>query len=440
MTTIMSLLADSLPANRGEFIHQLATRLYPICRSLAGDGVRQSLAVISDHIPLNIHAVPTGTKLYDWQAPQEWQVREAYIITPSGERIADFARHNLHLVNFSLPIRATMPLAELRKHIHTLPEQPDLIPYRTCYHADDWGFCMRHRDFEVLREGDYQVVIDCERRDGVMNYGEFIHRGDSDRTFLITAHICHPALANDNCSGLAVLTLLAATLQSLNTRYTYRLLFAPANLGALAWLAHNEDQLHNIEFGLVLSCLGDGGGPHYKRSRQGDADIDRVMAQVLRHCGLTEAKSLDFWPYGYDERQYCSPGFNLPVGMFQRSIYGTFPQYHTSADDLDFIRPEHLARSFELILQAIEIAENNWLPVSLSPYGEPQLGRRGLYHSVGGDPNAYQKNMATLWVLNLADGRHTLLDMAERADLPFSLIAETADLLYEAGLLAPASL
>ncbi|MEN5278842.1 DUF4910 domain-containing protein [Brucella sp. TWI432] len=423
---------------QGARIYALAKRLYPICRSLTGDGVRETLAIIGEHLPLKIHEIPTGTQLYDWQAPQEWVIREAYIMDAAGNRIVDFARHNLHVVNFSVPVRTKLPLAALKEHIHTLPDQPDLIPYRTCYHTEAWGFCMAHHALMQMKDGLYDVVINAERRDGFLTFGEHSHHGETEEVFLLSAHLCHPSLANDNCSGLALLTALGQALKQRKTRYTYKLLFGPATFGALAWLKQNEEHLALIKHGLVLSCVGDNGGPHYKRSRRGDAQIDRIMAQVLESSELVGAKLHDFWPYGYDERQFCSPGFNLPVGLFQRSLYGAFPQYHTSADNLDFIRPEYLEQSYNFIMMAIEIAERNWTPINTSPKGEPQLGRRGLYANTGGDHNAAARAMALLWVLNLADGGHSILDMAERVGLPFAQLADVADRLKDAGLLISA--
>lgn len=420
---------------QGQSIYELAARLYPICRSLGGDGVRETLAIIAEYLALDLHYLPSGTELFDWKAPQEWDIREAYIKAADGRKIVDFARHNLHVVNFSAPVREHISFAELRQHIHTLPEQPDLIAYRTCYHAEDWGFCMSHNDFLSMKDEIYEVVINSERKDGMLTRGESVFHGETNDTFILSAHLCHPSLANDNCSGLAVLTKVGEALKARNTRLTYRLLFGPATFGALAWLKHNEHLLSDVKYGLVLSCLGDGGGPNYKRSRQGDANIDKIMDYVLENCGINDAKMLDFWPYGYDERQFCSPGFDMPVGMFQRSLYGTFPEYHTSADNLDFIRPEHLEQSYRMVMQAIDIAERNWLPKSTSPKGEPQLGKRGIYTNVGGNKHSAECAMAVLWVMNLADGNYSLLDMSRRANLPFSVIADAADRLRTAGLL-----
>lgn len=420
----------------GEEIYALAAELYPICRSITGDGVRETLGILGRHIDLAVHEVPSGTPVFDWTVPREWTIRDAYIANAAGERVVDFRAHSLHVLNYSAPVRRTLPLAELKAHIHTLPDQPDLIPYRTSYYAERWGFCMSHDALMALPDGVYEAVIDSTLADGHLSYGEYLHRGESEDEFLLSAHICHPSLANDNCSGLALLALLGKHLAARKTRLSYRFLFAPGTIGAITWLARNEARTDRIKHGLTVSCVGDGGGPTYKKSRRGNALIDRAMAHVLRHAA-PDPNIIDFFPYGYDERQYCSPGFNLPVGMFQRSQFGTFPQYHTSADNLDFIRPEHLAASFAMLCAGIDIAEHDGRYLNLSPKCEPQLGRRGLYGAIGGDKDAAAKNMAMLWVLNLSDGEHTLLDIAERAGLPFAVVLATARLLEAHELLAP---
>jgi aminopeptidase-like protein len=422
---------------KGEEIYALAARLYPICRSITGSGVRQTLQILGRALDLQITEVPTGTPVFDWTVPREWTIRDAYIKNEAGERVVDFQAHSLHVLNYSAPVRTRLPLAELKPHIHTLPDQPDLIPYRTSYYAERWGFCVAHDRLAALPDGIYEAVIDASLADGHLTYGEHLHRGETEDEFLLSAHICHPSLANDNCSGLALLTLLAKSMAGVKTRLSYRFIFAPGTIGAITWLARNESNVGRIKHGLTVSCVGDGGGPTYKKSRRGDATIDRVMTHVLR-AAAPSPDIIDFFPYGYDERQYCSPGFNLPVGMFQRSRFGTFPQYHTSADNLDFIRPEHLAASFNMIAAAIEIIEHDRRYINLSPKCEPQLGRRGLYGAIGGDKDAAAKNMAMLWVLNLSDGEHSLLDIAERAALPFATIRATAKLLEDHGLLAPA--
>jgi aminopeptidase-like protein len=422
--------------NIGEDIFALAAEIYPICRSITGDGVRNTLRVIGEHIDLQVHEVPTGTAVFDWVIPREWNIRDAYIRNEQGEKILDLAWSNLHVMSYSVPVRQRISLAELKQHVYTLPNQPELIPYRTSYYAENWAFCMPHRLLESLRDETYEVEIDSTLEDGHLTYAEYLHEGETEDEFLLSAHVCHPSLANDNCSGIALLTYLAKRMAGLRTRYSYRFLFAPGTIGAITWLAHNEDSCRRIKHGLVISMVGDGGGPTYKKCRRSNAMIDRAVAHVLRHCGL-RPMILEFSPYGYDERQFCSPGFNLPVGLFQRSKFGEIPEYHTSADNLEFIAPDHLAQSYRLIAEIIDIVEGNEVYCNTKPKCEPQLGRRGLYGAVGGDKDSVAANMAMLWILNLSDGMHSLLDIAERADLPFSLIRKTALLLQKNGLLTP---
>lgn len=418
----------------GREAFDFAARIYPICRSITGDGVRQTLGEIGSRVALEIHEVPTGSAAFDWTIPREWNVRDAYIRDGGGAKVVDFARSNLHVMSYSIPVRKRVSLAELTKHVHTLPEHPDLIPYRTSYYSEDWAFCMSHRQLETLRDETYEVVIDSSLEDGSLTYGEYLHRGQTDDEFLLSAHVCHPSLADDNCSGVALLTCLARRMVGLKTRHSYRFLFAPGTIGAITWLARNEAASSRIKHGLVVSMVGDGGGPTYKKTRRGDSAIDRAVAHVLRHSGRSSTIE-EFSPYGYDERQYCSPGFNLPVGLFQRSKHGSIPQYHTSADNLSFIKPEHLLESYSIIVRTINIIENDVVYRNTVPKCEPQLGRRGLYRPVGGDRDVASENMAMLWVLNLSDGLHSLLDIAERADLPFEIIRRVAQVLHTHGLL-----
>ena len=420
----------------GSEILALAARIFPICRSITGDGVRQTLREIAAHIDLDIHEVATGTPVLDWTIPREWNIRDAWIKNERGEKIVDFKRSNLHVMSYSVPVHRRMSLTELKKHIYTLPDQPDLIPYRTSYYAENWAFCMPHRQFEALRDETYEVCIDSSLEDGHLTYGEYLHKGETEDEFLLSAHVCHPSLANDNCSGIALLTHLAKRLSGLRTRYSYRFLFAPGTIGAITWLARNEDRVQRIKHGLVVSMLGDRGGPTFKKSRRGNSEIDRAMIHALAHSGLSPVIE-DFSPYGYDERQYCSPGFNLPVAMFSRSKFGAIPEYHTSADNLDFIRAEALAESYRLINETIGTIEGNGTFLNTHPKGEPQLGKRGLYGAIGGDKDAAAANMAMLWILNQSDGTNSLLDIAERAKLPFAVIRRTAKLLGDHGLLKP---
>jgi aminopeptidase-like protein len=418
----------------GEAIFAFASEIYPICRSITGHGVRRTLDAIANHIELEIREVPTGTAVFDWVIPREWNIRDGYIKNQQGEKVVDFAQSNLHVMSYSVPVRQRMSLTELKKHVYTLPDQPDLIPYRTSYYNDNWAFCMPHRLLESLPDETYEVVIDSSLTDGHLTYGEYLHRGETEDEVLLSAHICHPSLANDNCSGVALLTLLAKRMAGLRTRYSYRFLFAPGTIGAITWLACNEENSRRIKHGLVVSMVGDAGGPTYKKSRRGDAKIDRAVVHAIRHCGLTPT-ILEFLPWGYDERQYCSPGFNLPVGLFQRSMFGAAAEYHTSADNLDFIAPNHLAMSYGLIAEALDIVESDAVYCNTMPKCEPQLGRRGLYGAVGGDKDAVSANMAMLCILNFSDGTHSLLDIAERANLPYPVIRRTAQRLQQCGLL-----
>lgn len=419
----------------GNKLHQFAAELYPVCRSITGDGIRQTLAAIQKRIPLQISEVTTGTAVLDWTVPKEWNIQDAYIKDSNGKRVVDFRRYNLHILNYSSPIQATMPLSELKAHLFTLPEKPDWIPYRTTYYKEDWGFCLSHNQMLALQDEKYEVCVDSTLEDGHLTYGECLISGDSTDEVLISCHACHPSLANDNLSGLTVATALAELLSGKRLHYSYRFVFVPGTIGAITWLARNPETVRRIRHGLVLSGIGDAAAFHYKKSRRGDAKIDRAMAHVLRHQSES-ATILDFSPYGYDERQYCSPGFNLPVGCLMRSVWETFPEYHTSADNLDFIHPAQLAGSLRICAAVFDVLEGNRRYRNLSPYGEPQLGKRGLYRSTGGEPIAAEIN-ARLWVLNLSDGEHSLLDIAERSGMPFFMISDAAELLHQAELLAP---
>jgi aminopeptidase-like protein len=433
----MSLLNDFDQkdlAKLGQELYRFAEAMYPICRSITGDGIRQTLALIQNRIPLRTAEVPSGTPVFDWTVPKEWNVRDAYIKDQGGNRVVDFKKCNLHVLNYSKPVRATMPLTELKPHLFTIPANPDWIPYRTSYYKEDWGFCLSHNQMLGLEDGNYEVCIDSTLQEGHLTYGECYLPGQSDDEVLISCHACHPSLANDNLSGLTVATLLAQFLAGRELRYSYRFLFIPGTIGAITWLAQNRATAARIRHGLVLTCIGDMSGFHYKKSRQGNAEIDRAVSHILAHYSESP-KFLEFSPYGYDERQYCSPGFNLAVGCLMRSVWGSFPEYHTSADNLEFIHPQQLAGSLRVCTAIVDVLENNRRYRNLNPYCEPQLGKRNLYHSTGGDGIAEDIN-ARLWVLNLSDGEFSLLDIAERSNIPFSKISQAAELLRESGLLA----
>ena len=418
----------------GRAMHDLMAELYPICRSITGEGVRETLRRIQKRIPLEIHEVPSGTQVFDWTVPMEWNVSDAYILNQDGARVIDFKAHNLHLMSYSSPLRKKMRLEELKPHLFSLPDHPEWIPYRTSYYKENWGFCLRHKDLEQLSDGEYDVVIDSSLQPGSLTYGEAYLPGETPDEILISCHVCHPSLANDNLSGIAVAIMLAETMASRARRYSYRFLFVPGTIGSITWLARNEQAVPRIKHGLVLTGVGDAGKVTYKRSRQGNAEIDRAMAHVLKHAD-SPYEIIDFFPYGYDERQYCSPGFNLAVGCFMRTPHGQYPQYHTSADNLDFVKADSLAQSYARCLEMIELLEGNRTYMNQNPKCEPQLGRRGLYRAIAGQQEKQSKELALLWVLNASDGCHTLLDIAERADLPFRRVQAAVDALLEVGLL-----
>lgn len=421
----------------GQDMQELMAELFPICRSITGDGLRQTFKILADYLPIEIHEVATGTQVFDWTVPREWNIRDAYVKDLSGRRVVDFHRSNLHVASYSVPVRARMPLADLKEHVFTLPEQPELIPYRTTYYAERWAFCMSERQLASLKDAEYEICIDSTLTDGSLTYAEAFLPGFGSDEVLISIHACHPSLANDNLSGVVLAAILGKYLTSLRLRYSYRFLFVPGTIGSITWLALNEEIAPRIRHGLVVACVGDGGAFTYKRSRQGDAEVDRAVALALRESGEPH-ELLDFSPFGYDERQYCSPGFDLPIGCLSRTPHGRFPQYHTSADDLDFVSPTELAKSLSMFLRVIDVLEGDGRFRSLNPKGEPQLGRRGLYPSVGGG-NVGSEQLALLWVMNLSDGRHSLMDIAERSGLPFGAIHRASLELAAHDLLEPLS-
>lgn len=418
----------------GREMYKLISELYPICRSITGDGLRETLRHIQTYIPLSIHEIPTGTEVFDWTVPKEWNIRDAYIKNSKGEKIVDYKKSNLHLVNYSIPFHQKVSLNELKEHLFSLPEHPDWIPYRTSYYRENWGFCLTHHQWLELKDEEYEVCIDSSLEKGHLSYGEYYHQGRGLDEVLISSHACHPSLCNDNLSGVALTTFLAKHLTPLSLRYSYRFLFIPGTIGSIAWLCLNESKVPRIKHGLVVACVGDPSRLTYKRSRRGDAEIDKAVTHVLKHSDQ-DCEIMDFAPYGYDERQFCSPAFNLPVGSLTRTPHGRFPQYHTSADNLDLVHPEYLADSFATYLSVLDVLENNRKYLNQNPKCEPQLGKRGLYRAVGGSADDGTDELAMLWVLNLSDGKHTLLDISERSGLPFDLIRDGAKALFEHKLL-----
>lgn len=425
-------LATPTTEDLGQALHRRMAELYPLCRSITGDGVRQTLTLIGREIPLEHRTVPSGTQAFDWTINDEWNVRDAYVADTSGRRLVDFRTHNLHLVGYSVPVRARMTLAELRPHLHTLPDHPDWIPYRTSYYARTWGFCLTQTQLEALGPGPFDVVVDSVLAPGELTYGELVLPGETDDEVIISAHVCHPSLANDNLSGIVVATELAkALLATERRRYTYRFLFAPGTIGSITWLSQHPDVWPRIRHGLVLTGLGDGGDLVYKQTRHGSRLIDRAAGHVVRRQG---GEVRGYSPYGYDERQFNAVGFDLPVGRLSRTPHGEYPEYHTSADDLAFVRPEQLVAAYAAVREIVQVLERDQAYRNLSPYGEPQLGKRGLYPSIGGRA-ASDAVMAMLWALGYSDGEHTLLDIAEVSDLSFGVLDDAARALVAAQLL-----
>jgi aminopeptidase-like protein len=418
----------------GREMYELIVELYPICRSITGDGVRQTLDVLARRVDLTRVEVPSGTHVFDWTVPKEWNIRDAWVKNAAGERVIDFERSNLHVLQYSTPIRAKVSRNDLIEHLYSLPEHPTWIPYRSSYYEERWGFCIEHERLQQLNEDHYEVCIDSTLADGALTYGEHVIPAVSEAEILFSCHVCHPSLCNDNLSGIALTAQLASLLNGVDLRHTCRFLFLPGTIGAITWLSRNEARARSVRHGLVVACVGDGGKFCYKRSRRGSATIDRAVEHVLRHAG-TDFEVRDFSPYGYDERQYCSPGFNLAVGSLTRTPNGCFAQYHTSADDLDFVAPRHLAESLRRYLEVIDVLENDSPYANTNPKGEPQLGKRGLYRTLGGFAEAERTQMAMLWILNLSDGEHGLLDIAERAGIDFATIRRAAQALLDHGLL-----
>lgn len=417
----------------GREMHALVVDLFPICRSITGDGLRETLRRLQNLVPLTLHEVATGTPVFDWTVPPEWNIQDACVKNSRGERVIDFLKSNLHVVNYSVPVHEKMSLPDLQSHLFSLPDRPDWIPYRTSYYKRSWGFCLSHNQFLNLAEDEYEVLIEATLKDGHLTYGEMYLPGETADEVLVSCHVCHPSLANDNLSGVAIASSLARHLSKLPRRYSYRFLFIPGTIGAITWLSINESKVSRVKHGLVLAGVGDAGPLSYKKSRRGNAEIDHAAVHILSQCDPS-FRILDFSPYGYDERQYCSPGFNLAVGRLSRTPHGTFPEYHTSADNPDFVRADSLAQSFAACVAIFSVLERNHTYVNTSPKCEPQLGARGLYRAVGGSAER-DTELAMLWVLNLSDGDHTLLDIADRARMSFDVIHRAAVVLRENGLL-----
>jgi aminopeptidase-like protein len=412
----------------------LIKRLFPIPRSITGNGVRESLSIIKEYFPIQIREVKTGTKVFDWTVPKEWNIQDAYLKNSKGEKIVDFKKSNLHVLGYSIPVHKKMRLDELKPHLFTSPKYPDCIPYLHSYYKENWGFCLTQKQFDTLEDDIYEVVIDSTLSDGSLTYGEYYLKGELEDEVLITSYICHPSLCNDNLSGVVLLTFLANYLKDKKLRYSYRFLLIPETIGSITWLSLNEEKIKNIKYGLVVTCIGDPGISTYKKSRQGNALIDKIAEKALIDS-KEPYEIIDFFPMGSDERQFCSPGFNLPVGSLMRTPYWKFPEYHSSADNLDFISGEKMANSLKKYLEILYIIENNATYLNLNPKCEPQLGSKGLYRSIATERKCEVDEYIMLWVLNYSDGFHSLLDISVLAKAKFVKIKKAAELLLSHGLL-----
>ena len=425
-----AVAADQLPVT-GAWVDRLLGDLFPFDRSITGEGTRASLRRVADELPLEIVEVPSGTPVLDWTVPDEWNLRSARLHGPDGTLVADASELNLHVVNYSIPQHAQLDLEELTPRLHSLPDRPHLIPYRTSYYRPEWGFCIAEEVRAGLPAGTYDVAIDTEIGPGSLSYGELFIPGATRDEVLITTHVCHPSMANDNLSGIAAAACVGRWILQDERRLSYRLLFIPATIGAITWLGLHRDDTAHIRHGLVLAGLGDAGPLLYKRSRRGNSVTDRAMAHLLRGRGTT----IDWYPYGYDERQFNSPGFDLPVGRLSRTMHGTYPEYHTSGDDLGFVAADQILAAARVVIELLDVLESDLVPRNLEPYGEPQLGRRQLYRSTGGTMDAKSTEMAYLWLLSLADGSTDLVEIAARAELPLPTLVAAARDLSAAGLL-----
>lgn len=437
-------MPSSAPADRlgvvsdgrdiGDDLFELIERLYPICRSITGDGVRRTLDLVAAVIDLEVSEVASGTQVLDWTVPPEWNISDAYVADRDGNRVIDFRRSNLHVVSYSVPVRRTMTLDALRPHLHTLPAQPDLIPYRTSYYDETWGFCLSQTHLDGLPDGEYDVVIESTLAPGSLTLGEFVVPGRTSDEMLVSTHVCHPSLCDDNLSGIAVAAFTAARLAAgPPPRLTHRFLFAPGTIGAVTWLATHREQVGRIVAGLTLTCLGDERPFTYKQTERAHTLIDRAAEHVLRERDAGD-HVIDFFPYGYDERQYNSPGFRVPVGSLMRGRHGRFPEYHTSADDLSFVSTARLAESYALLAELLAVVDGNRTMRNIEPFGEPQLGNRGLYRALGGTDIA-DAQLAMLWVLNQSDGNTDLLSIARRSGIEFTAIVDVARVLERHDLL-----
>lgn len=414
----------------GDQMHQLMTKLFPICRSITGEGVRDSLKIIQDEVPINIGSIPSGTKVSDWEIPNEWNIYDAYIEDEKGKKIVDFKNCNLHVLGYSHPIDKTMSLGELKKNIHTLEDNPSAIPFRTSYYKEDWGFCMSYNQFKKLKEGEYRVFIDSSLKPGELNYGEIIIPGKSKKEILLSTNICHPSMANNELSGPVMLTSLIKWLMQLDERrYTYRILFLPETIGAISYISHRKEDLkNNVIGGYQIVCVGGPQNYVFVKTKNENTLINKITEHVLRYSD-TQYTIEDFRWRGSDERQWNSPGIDLGIGMLAKSKFEQYPEYHTSLDDLSYVKPEHLAESFDIYTKCISALENN-IKYQLTTDGEPRLSKYNLWSSIGGTtPVVDDLTQLVLALVGYTDGHQDLLEIANIHQTPIWEYYELVEIL-----------
>jgi aminopeptidase-like protein len=400
----------------GKEMYRLIEHLFPICRSISGNGVRETLQIIQNHIPITIHEISTGTKVFDWVVPKEWNVVDAYIMDETGNKIIDFKENNLHLIGYSTPINRTLTLSQLQEHLYSLPEQPEAIPYVTSYYKERWGFCISQKQRDNLKEGNYKVFIDSELKDGSLTYGELIIPGRSKKEIFISTYVCHPSMANNELSGPVLSTFLAKWIMSKPRRYSYRIIFIPETIGSIIYLSKNLESLkENVIAGFNITCVGDNGPYSYLPTRNGNTYSDKIALNILSfdHPDFIKYTYLD---RGSDERQYNSPGVDLPICTIMRSKYGTYPEYHTSLDNLDIVSAEGLIGSLNIFKKCLNTIEEN-KKYKIKCLGEPQLGKRGLYPTIGTKTSSL-KVKDIMNFISYADGEHDLIDISNIIDVP----------------------
>lgn len=421
-------------------MEQYFDRLWPITRSLTGNGNRESLKILSELIPLETTEVPCGTQCFDWTVPAEWNIKEAWIKDSKGNTIINFAENNLHILGYSEPFEGTLSFEELKPHLYTLPDQPEVIPYLTSYYKTRWGFCLSHEQFLQLDQTEtYQVFIDSTLDDkGSMTIGEAVIQGQSEEEVLISTYICHPSMASNELSGPLVAAFLYQKLKEMkDLKYTYRFLFVPETIGSIYSLStKGEHWKKHLKAGFVLTCIGDDGKFTYKKSRMGNSLPDRAVQTILRQTE-EDFNLVEFFPGGSDERQYCSPGFNLPVGSLMRTMYGEYAEYHTSADNKDYISFTAMEKAVEKYVDVVTLIEKNHKYINKMPYCEPQLGKRGLYPTLGSQKGTQDYVKAMMWVLNLSDGTNDLIDISEKSNTPIAELIPVIEKLIDNGILEP---